>query len=153
MLTNEQLRQISESPKAFLKAAHESARSAWVTERRIQRLRQISTATTTTIKAASAYTGPGDKVGSCAVEIAALTDELDAQVIDFVRTQRAVQEAITELVSDPTCRSILEARYLADLRWEEIAYSFHYVYRWVMRLQRRGLMDMQENAKKRLKNE
>ena len=68
-LTKEILTQIKQNPKEFLNRSCRIEQQVQVKRRRIDNLRRISTQITTTIKAASTYTGPGDKVGDCVVEI------------------------------------------------------------------------------------
>lgn len=145
-MTTEELQAIAKNPKAFLQIYHQAELAIWVKKRRIAHLRQISVQITTTIKAVSAYTGPGDKVGECASEIAALTEEIEKETADLASLQRRVEAAIQSLVEDDKQRAVLEARYLAELSWEEIAYNMHYAYRWVLRLHKRGLLAMQEAA-------
>lgn len=147
-MTQEDLQAIAQDPKAFLLQCGKAERSIRTKARRIEHLQQISVQITTTIKAVSAYTGPGDKVGDCASEIVDLTEEIAGEAVDLVCLQRRVADAIEELVSSSKQRDLLEAKYLSGMTWEEIAWSKHYAYRWVMRLHKQALNTMKEEAQK-----
>lgn len=147
-MTREDLQAIAQDPKAFLLQCGKAERSIRTKARRIEHLQQISVQITTTIKAVSAYTGPGDKVGDCASEIVDLTKEIAEEAVDLARLQRRVADAIEELVPSSKQRDLLEAKYLSGMTWEEIAWSHHYAYRWVMRLHKQALNAMKEEAQK-----
>ena len=150
MLTEELLRMIAASPRAFLRRNYRTEEQIGIKRRRIETLWRASTATTQTLKAVVAYTGPGDKVGNAAVEIAALCEELENDAAALAGIQRETAEAIERLVPDKTQRMILEAYYLSHMRWEEIAVTMHYAYRWTMRLHQKALRTMQAEAEKLL---
>lgn len=147
-MTREDLQAIAQDPKAFLLQCNKAERSIRTKVRRIDHLQQISVQITTTIKAVSAYTGPGDKVGDCASEIVDLMDEIAQEVASLAGLQRRVADAIEELISSTKQRDLLEAKYLSGMTWEEIAWSNHYAYRWVMRLHKQALAAMKEEAQK-----
>ena len=151
-MTREDLQAITQDPKTFLLQCGKAERSIRTKARRIDHLQQISVQITTTIKAVSAYTGPGDKVGDCASEIVDLTGEIVQEAGDLAHLQRRVADAIEELVPSDKQRDLLEAKYLAGMTWEEIAWSKHYAYRWVMRLHKQALIAMKEAAQKWLDN-
>lgn len=146
-LTEEDIKLIAADPKAFLAQVYHIERLISVKERRIDHLRQVSVQITQTIKPVTVYTGPGDKIGSSVIEIADLTQEIEADIIKLLEQQRKTAEAIAEFVPDRTQRSILEARYLAGMSWEEIAYKFQYAYRWILRLHKKALASMQAGAR------
>lgn len=148
MISNESLELIAKSPRAFLRQGNRLEEQIRVKERRVKHLQQISVQITTTIKAVSAYTGPNDKIGNCVVEMLALAGEIETQIAELLRLQKEIAEAIEELVPDKKQRSLMEAKYLAGMTWEQIAYEFHYAYRWVMRLHKQALAAMQEGAVK-----
>ena len=152
MISKEALQMLADNPRAFLQQGRAIERDIQVKNLRLGRLRQISVQITTTIKAASAYTGPGDKVGDCVTEILDLTKEIETCIGRLLEKQQEIQKAIDLLVEDPTQHAILEAKYVVGASWEAIAYEFHYAYRWVMRLHKRALKAMQDTAKKRLED-
>lgn len=147
-MIREDLQAIAQDPKAFLLQCGKAERSIHTKARRIEHLQQISVQITTTIKAVSAYTGPGDKVGDCASEIVDLTGDLAQEATALVSLQWRVADAIEELVPSDKQRDLLEAKYLSGMTWEEIAWSKHYAYRWVMRLHKQALNTMKEEAQK-----
>lgn len=150
MLTRETLELIAADPTAYLKQCFRVERRIDVKRQRIEHLRQISVQITSAVKPVSAYTGPSDKIGNCAVEIVALSQEIDQEIMEMLRLQRDIGDAIFQLVPNQSQRAVLEARYLSGMSWEEIAYSMHYAYRWVQRLHKRGLAVMKENANDQL---
>ena len=150
MLEREDLELIAKDPRLFLNQCYKTEERIRAKERKIAHLRELSTKITPTLQPVSAYTGPGDKIGDCASQIADLEAEINEEALSIVRSHRKVMDGIQTLVTDPTQRSILEDRYLASQRWEEIAYEYHYAYRWVLRLHRRALATMKEQAEELL---
>lgn len=145
-MTREDFQAIAQDPKAYLLRCSKTKRCIRVKARRVDQLRRLSVQITTTLKEASAYTGPNDKVGNCVIEIIALSGEIEKEIAEMVNQQRETGAAIRALVPDTRARTVLEARYLAGLSWEEIAHEMHYAYRWVLRLHKLGLSMMQEAA-------
>ncbi|MBQ3330819.1 MAG: hypothetical protein IJG87_06540 [Ruminococcus sp.] len=146
MVSQENLEMIAADPRSFLGQCFKLEQRIKVKKQRIDHLRQISIQITSSVKPVSAYTGPSDKIGNCAIEITALTQEIEEEIIRMLRLQHEVADAIFELVPNQTQRAVLEARYLSGMSWEEIAYNMHYAYRWVLRLHKNGLAAMKENA-------
>ena len=146
MLTTDHYKLITQNPRTFLSQCYRTQERIRVKERRIKQLEALSVQITSTIKPVSAYTGPGDKIGSCAIEIVDLTREIETEIRKLMETEALIAEAIDFLVPDVMQRAILEARYLAGMRWEEIAFTYHYAYRWVLRLHKKALTAMKENA-------
>ena len=149
-LSAEVLEQIARDPKKYLRQCYRLNAQIRVKMERMARLYQVTQQITTTIKPVSAYTGPSDKIGNCVIEITVLQDEISDEINLMLRTEKEVEGAIRELVSDSVLRSILEARYVANMSWEQIAYEFHYAYRWTLRLQQRALAAMADEAKRRI---
>ena len=147
-LTDEDINSLAKDPKAFLAQAYHIERLIGVKKRRIEHLRQLSVQITQTIKPVTVFTGPGDKIANSVIEITDLTRELNEDIARLLDLQRKAAEAIAEFVPDRTQRAVLEARYLAGMSWEDIAYTFRYAYRWVLRLHKKALAAMQANAAK-----
>lgn len=150
-LSKEQLEEIARSPQAFLRQGRKINMRIAIKERRIQQLRRVSIHITPSLSEASAYTGPHDKVGECAAEIVDLSREIGEEVALLAEFQRLIGYAIATLIPDHALGAIIEARYLAEMSWEEIAVSFHYAYRHVLRLHNKGLSIMQEEANETLR--
>lgn len=146
-LPQELLEMIARDPRAFLRRNYRTEDRIRIKRQRLEHLEEVSTTITQTVKAAAAYTGPGDKVGDSAAAIADLKDEIVQELAELSVIQRETALAIRLLVSDNTLRAILEAYYLAGMRWEEIACTMHYAYRWVQRLHRKALFVMKSEAR------
>lgn len=153
MLTKDHLKVISEDPRAFLNQSYKTQERIRIKEHRIRQLKELSVQITSTIKPVSTYTGPGDKIADCAINIVDLSREIEDEIRSLAEAQELVSESIKLLVPDVVQRSIMEARYLVGMRWEEIAYEYHYAYRWVLRLHRRGLNAMKNTAEEMLNGE
>lgn len=150
-LSKEHLEQIAQSPQAFLREGRKINTRIAVKERRIAQLRRVSVQITTRPSEAGAYTGPHDKIGECAIQIADLTREIADEAASLAEYQRLIGAAIKTLISDRPLAAVFEARYLAEMSWEEIAYTFHYAYRHVLRMHAKGLCIMQEEANEALR--
>lgn len=148
-MTTEQFKAIAEDPRAFLNRNYRIEERIKMKQRRIEHLHNICISTTQEIKTVVAYTGPSDKVGNCVAEALDLEAEIRNDIAGLEQIQRETAEAIELLVSDVNMRTILESRYLAGMRWEEIAVSMSYAYRWVMRLHLKALDTMKSEAKAR----
>lgn len=148
-MTQADLEVIAADPRAYLRRCHRTEARIRVKEKRIARLYQVSTQITSTVKAVSAYTGPSDKIGNCVLEIVSLQEEISSEAENLVLAERETEAAIRELVPDVTQRAVLEARYLAQMSWEQIAYEFHYAYRWTLKIHQRALNAMKTEAEKR----
>lgn len=149
-MTTETLKAVAGNPRTFLRRNYRTDEQIAVKQRRLRRLWDASVSITQTLKPVSVYTGPGDKIGDSASAIADLQAELQRDIQDLEQIQRETAEAISVLVPDINQRTVLEAYYLAHMRWEEIAFTMNYAYRWVMRLHQKALRTMQAEAKKRL---
>lgn len=141
---------IAKDPKVFLNRCYRAEERINTRERQIQQLEELSVKITATIKPVSAYTGPGDKVGDCAIKIVDLTEEIKEEIANLVTGYEIVREAILFFVPDTVQQVILEDRYLLGMRWEEIACKYHYAYRWVLRLHKKALVCMRKNAEEYL---
>lgn len=146
MLTTEQLQAIADDPRAFLSRNYRIEERIQTKRRRIEHLRAVVTATTQEIKAVVSYTGPSDKVSNCVVETLDLEKEIQGEIEALQQIQRDTAEAIELLVDDIDMRLLLEARYLASKRWEDIADIMNYSLRWIMLLHKRALNTMRKEA-------
>lgn len=146
-LPQELLEMIARDPRAFLRRNYRTEDRIRIKRQRLEHLEEVSTTITQTVKAAAAYTGPGDKVGDSAAAIADLKDEIGRELEELSMIQQETVLAIRLLVSDNTLRALLEAYYLSGMRWEEIACTMHYAYRWVQRLHRKALSVMKSEAR------
>lgn len=150
MIPKDVLETIAQDPKKYLRQCHRLDARVRTKNTRIARLYQVSVHVTSSIKAVSSYTGPSDKIGNCVLEIASLQAEIENEISDLIALQREIESTIRELVPEAAQCGILEARYLAGMTWEQIAYEFHYAYRWTLRLHARALEAMKTEAERRL---
>lgn len=73
--------------------------------------------------------------------------ELANKLNDRIDELCAVKAEITELIGrldDPRLRTLLTARYISCLTFEQIASEMHYSGRWVLRLHRKALEKIDE---------
>ena len=150
MLTEEQLRMIADDPRRFLNQCYKLQERILAKERQVEQLEAVAVQITSTIKPVSAYTGPGNKIADCAIAITDLQREIQADIQNLTELWKIVDDGIYLCVSDLLQRSILEARYLSGMRWEEIAYEYHFAYRWVLRLHKKALVSMGKKAEELL---
>ena len=153
MLSKEHLTMIATEPRMFLNQCYKMQERVRIKEHRIGQLEQLATHITSTIKPVATYSGPGDKIADCAIAIADLKAEINEEIRQLTDMEKTVAEGIQTCVPDLVPRSILEARYLAGMRWEEIAYEYHFAYRWVLRLHKKALAEMKEKAEEMLNAE
>lgn len=147
-LSDEALQQIAQDPKAFLSRNKKTQERIQIKQRRRNQLWEVSISITQAVKPVVVYTGPGDKIGDTAIEMATLESEIALEIQALVDIQRETSIAIETLLQNDSLKAILEAYYLSGMRWEEIACAMHYAYRWVLRLHKRALQQMQLEAKR-----
>lgn len=146
MLTKEQLQKIVEDPKAFLNRSYNIDTRIKTKKARIAYLHSICKSTTQSIKPVVVYTGAAKKVEACISEALDIEAEIREDILELQQIQRETAEAIYYLLDDVTLQTLLEQRYLASMRWEEIAVNMNYAYRWVMRLHVKALRLMKIKA-------
>ena len=150
-MQEECLRLIADDPKQFLSRNYKIEMRIRSKRDRIEHLQNICQATTQELKPVVVYTGPSNKIERCMSEAIDLETEILREIAELKRTQRETAEAIQTLLDDITLITLMEKRYLSDMRWEEIAVDMNYAYRWVMRLHVKALKQMKQSAKSRLK--
>lgn len=149
-MTNEQLQQLADDPKHFLKRClyHEQKISCYLEQ--IQHYKDIATSITQEIKEVTTFSlTPSHKVENAVLEITELEEEIKLEIGRLKAELSAVQEAI-DLADDELAEALLQAKYLSNLTWEEIAVKFDISYRWVLRLHGKTLENLSEKAKNML---
>ena len=74
---------------------------------------------------------------------------LDEDEIEEIKSLESENgKIIAAFVQDPNYKRILELRYLSYKRWEEIAVSMGYTFRWTQMLHARALQQLKDNAAK-----
>lgn len=150
-MQEEYLRLIADDPKQFLSRNYKIEMRIKSKRDRIEHLQNICQATTQELKPVVVYTGPSNKIERYMSEAIDLETEILREIAELKRMQRETAEAIQTLLDDITLITLMEKRYLSDMRWEEIAVDMNYAYRWVMRLHVKALKQMKQSAKSRLK--
>ena len=77
-----------------------------------------------------------------AKQINCLGDEIDHEMFELVRLREKIQKMI-QSVSDDTLHLLLEYRYLNHMTWEKIADKMSYDVRWVFRLHKKALAQLE----------
>ena len=92
----------------------------------LARLREQATSVTANLSAVGGGFGGGhgDKVGTNAVKIVDLNNEINADIDKCVDIKREVMEIIDK-VDDPDYYDILHKRYIHFKTWEQIAEEMH----------------------------
>lgn len=151
-MTEKQLQQLADDPKQFLKRClYHEQRITFCVEQ-IQHYRDIATSITQEIKEITTFSlTPSHKVENCVLEITELEEEIKAEISRLRRDIATVQEAI-DFTDDELTKSLLQARYLSNMPWEEIAVHLNISYRWTLRLHGKALEALSEKAKNILKS-
>lgn len=89
--------------------------------------------------------GGSDKVQTAAVEVAELTDKLNQKLHQAIMVQENIKKLL-ESLDDIKLRQLMYYRYINGMRWEEIAVRMDFNYRWVLRLHRKALNQISEQA-------
>ena len=94
------------------------------------------------------YGGPSNKVEKCVLGIMELEEEILDEIEEIKSLESENGKIIAAFVQDPNYKRILELRYLSYKRWEEIAVSMGYTFRWTQMLHARALQQLKDNAAK-----
>lgn len=89
--------------------------------------------------------GGSDRVQTAAVEVAELTDKLNRKLHQAIMVQENIKKLL-ESLDDIKLRQLMSYRYINGMRWEEIAVRMDFNYRWVLRLHRKALNQISEQA-------
>ena len=89
--------------------------------------------------------GGSDKVQTAAVEVAELTDKLNQKLHQAIMVQENIKKLL-ESLDDIKLRQLMYYRYINGMRCEEIAVRMDFNYRWVLRLHRKALNQISEQA-------
>lgn len=109
-------------------------------QRRIDEWRRRSESVTIEIKPVVAFSSlPSKKVEDAVCNIIDLQNEIAEEIIELRKVETEIAEFIKSSDLDKTDKTILEMRYLAGMKIEEIAVELHYAYRWVQRRLKRAV--------------
>lgn len=150
-MTIEQLTELSEDPKKFLNQCRHHNQRIKLKEAQIQHYRDMEYSITATIKDTPSFgSTPTSKVENCTISIMAIEEDIQKEIEEIKKGRLLVQEAI-DLVDDHDLKSVLEARYINEMRWEEIAAALFFSYRWTLRLHGKALKYISQKAKEATK--
>ena len=75
---------------------------------------------------------------NCIARIEELTSKYEQKISQQLALKTEIEDVINS-ISDISDRLLLEYRYIHAMRWEEIAVTMHYSYRWVLRKHKRAI--------------
>lgn len=152
-MTQEQIKLISEDPKAFLLQGRNAQSRIAAKRERIDSWRRLAESITVTLKPDGGSSGGGYKqslVENAACSIVDLENEITAEIKALADIERLIGEAITLFVRDERYKTVLEMKYLNGYSWRYIATKLYYGEDWVCRLHGAALQEMRQNAEKYL---
>ena len=146
-MTLEQLTELAEDPKNFLNRCKHYEQRIKLKQKQIQHYRDLEYSVTATIKEASAYTRTvSSKIENCSTAIIVMEEDIQKEIEQIKRNRLLIQEAIN-LLDNEDLQQILEARYVYEMKWEEIALLLEHSYRWTLRLHGKALKNISQKAK------
>lgn len=146
-MTEEQLKELYEDPKKFLNRCRHCEQHIKMKKDQIRHYRDIEYSITAAIKEVPSFgNNVTSKIENCSVSIMAIEEDIRKEILMLQKDRALIQEAIN-LVDDEDLKQLLEARYLNELKWEEIAVLLGYSYRWVLRLHGKSLKNISQKAK------
>jgi DNA-directed RNA polymerase specialized sigma24 family protein len=153
-MTREQLRMIVDDPKAFLSRGQKSSERIAAKYERIEVWRKRAEAITAAPKTdgSSGSKTPSKLIETSVCNIVDLEQEIRNEIGELLKIEREISAAITELLTDPAQKAVLEMRYLNRFKLEEIAIRLNYTFRWTQRLNSRALEAVKEAALRRIGN-
>ncbi len=127
------------TPKEYLSRYRDLGISISAKLARLERLREQATEITQSLSPVKVQTSRGqDKASDLVCQIIDTEAEIGEKIKSMEVARREIEETIAK-VENCTLRSILEYRYLAAMKWEKIAVTIDYDYRWVLRLHKKAL--------------
>lgn len=146
-MKRENLEILAEKPKEFLNRCKWHEQRIKFKQAQIQKYRDMACSITAPLKDNPSFGSgvPSSKIENCIANIDGLERDIQEE-IEKLRTElRTIEEAIN-LVSNKDLKFILEARYLQQMKWEEIAVLLPRSYRWTLRLHGKALQELSKEA-------
>ena len=150
-MKQEQIKLISEDPKAFLLQGRKAKELITAKRERIDSWRRLAESITVALKPDGGTSGGGYKqslVENAACNIIDLENEIASEIQALVGIERDIRNAIDLFVTDDRYKAVLELRYLNGYSWRSIGSRLYYGEDWVCRLHGAALQEMKENAGK-----
>lgn len=149
-MTEEQIKMISEDPKAFLQLGRKSKELISAKRERVDSWRKLAESITVTLKHDAGTSGSGYKQGlveNAVCNIVDLENEIIAEIDALANIERDIAEAINLFITDDRYKAVLEMRYLNGYSWRVIGSRLYYGEDWVCRLHGMALLEMKKNAR------
>lgn len=89
---------------------------------------------------------PDGNTINCLAKIEELTGKYEQKISQQLALKAEI-EGVTSSIPDISDRLLLEYRYIHAMRWEEIAVTMHYSYRWVLRKHKRAIARLDTKKK------
>ena len=148
-MTREQIQAIIDCPRTFLGRCYKIHERIAAKRERIESWRERAESTTAVLRPGGESSVDGYKqslIAKSVVGIVSLEEEIEAEISALMEMEREVGQAISMFVTDSRYKTLLEMRYLNQLRMEEIAARLGYAFRWAQRLHGKALKEMKEAA-------
>lgn len=132
------------TPKEYLQQYRDAVRRADAAIRHRDELRAMAERITPNYSGSGGGSHQtGDRLGETVAKIIDAEAEIDEKIGLMMATQREVV-AVINAVPDARMREILSRRYISGQKFEEIAVTMNYDYRWITRLHGRALQEVQK---------
>jgi len=131
--------------KEYLSQAYRIDQRINIKLRQASRLREIAEkATSVTGKEKVKGTRRKSPMEDAVVKVIDLENEINDDIDRLIDLKRGITDAIKKL-KIPAHQMVLEMRYLEYKSWEEIAEVMNFDVRWVYRLHKRALKEVEDN--------
>lgn len=134
--------------------AKEYLSQAFIVNKRINsKLQQVSALRSLALKVNSTF--EEDKVSTtrkqspmedAIVKIIDLENEINSDIDDLIEIKRKIASEIS-LLTDENYKMVLELRYVALMKWEEISVATDYDLRWVYRIHNKAIKEFEKPLK------
>ena len=138
-MTQEQLKQIADDPKAFLNKGYRAKERIEAKRARIASWQQLAESITAELSDMPAGVGPSKIVENSVCNIVDLQKEISEDIQELIKIEHEISLAINSFVLSPTYKAVLEMRYLNYYKWEEIAFKLSYTFNWTLAIHKRAL--------------
>lgn len=112
--------------------------------RKLREMTQKVTATANDCKVQAS--GSQSRMADTVDKMVDLERELADAVNEYAAKRKEIA-AVIQRVDNPNYRTLLEYRYLACMKWEEIAVRMHYSWRWTMRIHAAALKAIESHIR------
>lgn len=111
-----------------------------------EKLRTMAEKTTVDVSRERVSGGSGNSREDIMVKLADLSYEVNGDIDKLIDLKKEIIDTINQ-VEGGKLRLILEQRYLSGESWDDISFMLNYEKRWVMRLHRKALIEVDEILK------